>query len=341
MQIKQLSVGLLLATASAFSQAAVLYDVSFASPPNVNGQSIVIDGTPQTPSKVNMGVVEMQTGFAGQPGNWAVFHQLSCGYDQLEFKLPAGLSKGYLQFDLVSESLNNSQSVFSVHFDSSNYSARSISWHGGNNRISLFNYGTSSAFGAFASQQKYHVQVHVDAQSNLLEIEINGNQVHQGAFGSPDLSSIRMTLSPNTGGATNCDLPRVAVTNVLAYESPDDLQSPVPATLGVNFSLRAGYPNVVPASGGYIRHSRSLSNLSQVDKPITYWISTSLPDGSGFPLLTPRTLSVPAGGTLTELKNFSVPAWFPVGTYTARLVLVDPATGERVYGEIAFSKSAN
>lgn len=343
MQIKQLFTCLTLAMTSAISHAAVLYDVSFASPPNINGQSIVIDGTPHTPSRVNMGIVEMQTGYAGQPGNWAVFHAPTCRpYDQIEFKLPAGLSKAYLRFDVIPDGLNNSQSGFAVLLDSSDYSARSLNWHGGTNTMYLSNISGGGSFGAFVNLQKYQVQLHVDVPRNLLEVEINGNKVYSGVFGSTDLQDIRMSLSPVYGNATNCDQARAAVSNVLVYEDPSDIQTPPPAPLlGVSLSLRAGYPNLLPASGGYIRHTRSLSNLSPVDKLISYWITTSLPDGSGYPLLTPRTVTVAPGSNLTELKSFGVPAWFPAGGYVARLVAVDPTTGERVYGEIPFSKSAN
>lgn len=115
----------------------------------------------------------------------------------------------------------------------------------------------------------------------------------------------------------------------------------VPATLGVTFKLRAGYPSVVPAAGGGIRYSSALSNLSATGKPILYWISTQLSGGTGYRLLNPTTVTVTAAASLNEVKAFSVPAWFPAGNYKARLVAVDPATGEQVSAELAFSKSIN
>ncbi|WP_347505329.1 hypothetical protein [Pseudomonas anguilliseptica] len=71
MRTKPLLAILSLALFSQFSYSAVLYDARFASPPNIEGQSIVVDGTPHTPSRVTMGAVEMRSGFAGQPGSWA------------------------------------------------------------------------------------------------------------------------------------------------------------------------------------------------------------------------------------------------------------------------------
>lgn len=130
----------------------------------------------------------------------------------------------------------------------------------------------------------------------------------------------------------------IAITREVADPLPPVI---VPATLGVDFSLRAGYPNQVPAIGGAIRHSCTLSNLGVTGKPILYWITTRVPGGSDYPLLTPRSVTVAAGTSFSELKTFPVPAWFPAGSYSARLVMVDPATGERVTADIPFSKAAN
>lgn len=142
--------------------------------------------------------------------------------------------------------------------------------------------------------------------------------------------------------AVEAAYPQGSIVNIaITREVADPLPPVVPATLGVNFSLRAGYSSEVPAIGGAVRHSRMLSNLGATDKPVLYWITTQLPGGSGYPLLTPRSVTVAAGSSFSELKTFAVPAWFPAGSYSARLVMVDPATGERVTADIPFSKSAN
>jgi len=114
-----------------------------------------------------------------------------------------------------------------------------------------------------------------------------------------------------------------------------------PAILDVGFSLQSGFPGSVPVSGGPIYYSGALSNSSDVGKSIHYWITTRLPDGSGYPLSTPRSATVAAGSQLSELESFGVPAWFPAGSYTARLVAADSVTGELVSQEIAFSKADN
>lgn len=112
------------------------------------------------------------------------------------------------------------------------------------------------------------------------------------------------------------------------------------ATLSAAFSLKSPTANTVAATGGTIRHTRTITNLTAADKTVLYWITTTLQDGSGYPLLTPRSMTLTAGSSLNELKSFSVPAWFPAGAYTARLAAVDTTTGERVTSELLFNKLA-
>lgn len=342
MQTRQLFACAALCVASSLAHSALLYDVSFPSPPNVDGQPIVIDATPGTPSRQNMGSVQMVSNYGGLPGNWGVFNQPDCSasYDQIEFILPPGQQRIYLSYDLLTSSLNNSDSSFGVHLDSRDYSARSLNFHGGGNDIYLFNVGgKSSRFGYFTDQQLYQITIHGDVAQNLLTIAINGSQVHSGTLGSTTLTGIRMSMSPWTGAADQCAQTEAAITNVKVYEDPSDLLEHIPEPkLGLAFNLRNGTTDVLPASGGYIRHSRTLFNHSTADLSLTYWITTELGDGTTYPLLSPRSITVPAGSSFSELKNFLVPAWFSSGSYQARLVAVDAATGERVFSELHFTK---
>lgn len=344
MQTKQLLACAALCVASSLAYSAVLYDVSFPSPPHVDGQPIIIDGTPQTPSRQNMGSVQMVSYYAGQPGNWGVFNQPSCNasYDQIEFFLPAGQQKIYLSFDVLTTSLNNSDSAFSISLDSKDYGARSLNFHGGGNDIYLFNVANSGGrFGYFTDQQRYQITMHGDVAKNLLTISINGSQVHSGTLGSTTLTGIRMTMSPWTGRASQCSQSAAAVSNIKIYEDPADMQGPPPEpNLGLEFTVRSGTTDVLPATGGYIRHNRTLFNYSGNDLSLSYWITTELADGTRYPLLAPRTVQVAAGSSFTEPKNFLIPAWFPAGNYKARLVVADEASGERVFSDLTFDKLA-
>lgn len=328
-----------LALFSQFSYSAVLYDARFASPPNIEGQSIVVDGTPQTPSRVTMGAVEMRSGFAGQPGNWAVFNAPSCSYDQIQFNLPAGMSKAYVSWDMFPSMLNNSDSAFNVHLDSTGYGARSLSMHGGLNNIQLFNFGKSTTLANLTNLKKYRMLARVDAASDLLEILIDGTPVYSGTFGSPDLTSVRMTLSPWKGGATQCNDAATAVSNILIYEEPGDIEVLPPQNIGVTFNLASGYPTSVSANGGYLSYRRGIQNRGVVPLNLFTWITVDLPDGTGFPLQQAHSVNLQAGASVATVQSsFYISKWFPAGDYKARMVVVNQVTGEQFNHDIPFTK---
>ncbi|MFP6863079.1 RbmA family biofilm matrix protein [Pseudomonas sp.] len=339
MHTKSLLAPLSLVLLSQLSHAAVLYDARFASPPNIDGQSIVIDGTPHTPSRVTMGAVEMRSGFAGQPGNWAVFNAPGCSYDQIQFNLPTGLTKAYVSWDMFPSMLNNSESAFNVHLDSTGYGARSLSMHGGQNSIQLFNFGKSATLSSLSNQTKYRVLARVDAASDQLEISINGNPVYSGTFGSPDLTSVRMTLSPWKGGATQCNDSAAALSNVLIYEDPSDLETPPAQSIGVTFKLVPGYPTSVSANGGYLSYYRGIQNSGDVPLNLYTWITVDLPDGTGFPLRQSHSVSLQPGASMATVQNgLFIPKWFLAGDYKARMVVVNQVTGEQFNYDIPFTK---
>ena len=205
MKIKSLLVGLSLTSLASLANAALLYDVQFASPPNISGQKITIDPSIQTPSAIVFGEPVMHSNFAGQPGNWAVFNTPTCGvYEQIRFDLPGDTKKISLSYDIHTQYLNSSDNNFAVLIDSTGYSGRSINFHGGNNRMYLFNSG-SFFFDTFVDQRTYRMDIAADALDNSLTISVDGFQKYSGPLGSTDLKSIRMSLSPWTGAASICD----------------------------------------------------------------------------------------------------------------------------------------
>ncbi|WP_071871619.1 RbmA family biofilm matrix protein [Atopomonas hussainii] len=340
MPIKVLLTSFTLALVSQWAHAAVLYDVRFSSPPNVEGQSIVVDGTPNTPSKVNMGVIEMRSNVDGLPGNWAVFNAPNCSYDQMTFTLPAGLQKAYVSWEVSTNNLVNSDNHFSVHLDSTGYGARSVSMHGGGNRISLFNHSKYANFANLIDKKSYRFLARVDAASDLLEISIDGNSVHRGTFNNQDLTSVRMNLSPWTGAPkSDCSSTFAALTNVLIYEDPSDLTPPPPPYLQSSFSLLPDSPSVVPPQGGTLRYTRQIQNISPEPLSLSTWITVSLPDGTGYPLINPRLLNLAPGANYTVSRGgLRIPSWLPSGPYKARMAVVNTLNGERFYNEIMFDK---
>ncbi|SEC92564.1 hypothetical protein SAMN05421553_1687 [Pseudomonas anguilliseptica] len=246
----------------------------------------------------------------------------------------------YVSWDMFPSMLNNSESAFNVHLDSTGYGARSLSMHGGQNSIQLFNFGKSATLSSLSNQTKYRVLARVDAASDQLEISINGNPVYSGTFGSPDLTSVRMTLSPWKGGATQCNDSAAALSNVLIYEDPSDLETPPAQSIGVTFKLVPGYPTSVSANGGYLSYYRGIQNSGDVPLNLYTWITVDLPDGTGFPLRQSHSVSLQPGASMATVQNgLFIPKWFPAGDYKARMVVVNQVTGEQFNHDIPFSLS--
>ncbi|MES2820245.1 MAG: hypothetical protein V4812_14805 [Pseudomonadota bacterium] len=323
------------------AEAAVLFDVDFASPLNTSGQPITIDASNKTPTAIHFGSPVMQSNYAGLPGNWAIFNTPSCGpYEQIRFNLPANTKKAYLSYDIYSESLNNSDNNFSVHIDSTDYGARSLDFHGSLNQMYVFNFG-SSFLGSFVDLQKYHIDIVADAAANSLTVSVDGVQKHARAFGSTDIKSIRMNLSPWTGAASICNRTNVAISNIKIYENPEDLtQTPVVNPIAANLILSPGASSTVGPLGGSIAYRRSVQNLSATERSVRYWIYASMPDGSAYPLYSPFTTGIPAAGQTTTTSTLAIPAWFPAGSHNARIVAVDLNTGQIVTGNLPFKKTA-
>ncbi|MEN0107062.1 MAG: hypothetical protein AAGC84_11635 [Pseudomonas sp.] len=341
MQIKTLAGALALALASQLAHAQVFFDTRFASPPNIAGQPIVIDGTAATPSRVNMGSIDMNVGFAGQAGNWAIFNAPSCGYDQIEFMLPAGLTHATVEWDMLASKLTNSQSAFSVHLDSSDYGARSITMHGGSNNIGLSNKGGAYASLALEDQRKYHVSARIDVATDMLEIDINNTKYYKGSFGSSNLSGVRFNLSPWIGGATACNDATAALSNVRIYENPIDLETPppVPAKVGLVFTSTGAAVQNIPPTGGTLYFKRTITNLDVQQLSLLTWISTTLADGTGYTLGAQHTASVPPGGNVSLVySSLPIPRWLPAGQYKARLSVVNQVTNEITFRDISFNK---
>lgn len=339
MHIKTLASALALVLSSQFAHAAVFFDTRFASPPNIIGQPIVVDGTSATPSRVNMGSVEVAAGFAGQAGNWAIFNGPTCAYDQIEFILPAGLGHATVEWDMIPSQINGSQSSFSVLLDSTDYSARSVSMHSMGS-LRFFSKNNASASIALQDQRKYHVVARIDVPSDLLEIYVNDQAYYKGSFGSSNLSAVRFNLSPSIGGATNCTGATAALSNVKIYENSIDLQTPpVQPKLNVLFTPNGAAVPQIPALGGQLNFKRTVTNFDVQPLTMTTWIGTTLADGTGFTLGGQQNATLaPATNLSNAYTSVPIPRWLPAGPYKARLSVVNINTNEITTRDIQFIK---
>ncbi|QDQ25085.1 hypothetical protein FNU76_01240 [Chitinimonas arctica] len=345
MKIKHALIQTALVSVATLAQAQLLFDVKFSSPPNTHGQPIVVDGSARTPSRITMGAPDMLSNFAGLPGNWGVFNTPQCNlYDQIQFNLPAGIKSLYIDYDIYTQQLNNSENAFSLYLDSSDYGARSMTFHGKLNTISLFNKGGRySNFGSFSDLRKYAVSIYASTTADILKINIDGSTVHDGPLGSSDLNGIRMSLSPATGAATVCNKSNIAVSNIKVYETPADLETLPPVKeVDVELALQPGAPTTVPAGGGYVMHRRTIRNTHpSTARNIRYWAYTVMPNGLAYPLLPASSRTLAGGGQITESASFFIPAWFAGGNYVATLVGVDERSGALDSERLVFGKSMN
>lgn len=202
--------------------SAILFDVDFSEPLHTDGQPITIDSSINTPSSQTFGSTDMIVGYAGLAGNWAIFNQSGCTpYDQVGFDLPPGLTEVYFEADIYPQNLSPSDNTFSIFTDSTGYGARSTSFHGLGS-LQVFNWGSTN-LGSFSNDQLYHLKIHASATYDSFTVEFNGAELYTSTLGSTDITSFRLSMSPWTGGATNCTSPVAAVSNILIYEAPADL----------------------------------------------------------------------------------------------------------------------
>ncbi len=76
----------------------------------------------------------------------------------------------------------------------------------------------------------------------------------------------------------------------------------------------------VPASGGTVTYTVTLTNNTSQSQTITAEVNVTLPDGSQFgPIMGPRTVTLGSGLTVTRTFTEQVPAGAPTGTYRVRL----------------------
>jgi len=213
---------MLLNSSPAFSK--ILFDIDFSSPLHTDGQPITIDDSINTPSNQNFGSTEMIVEYDGLDGNWSIFNQNDCWpYDQISLELPDGLTEVYFEADVYTQNLVASENSFNIHTDSKGYGARSLDFHGAAG-LYVFNFGTTDLTN-FNDGQLYHLKIHADATYDIFTVEVNGSELYSSTLGSNDITSFRLTIGPWTGIGTECSRAIAAVSNILIYETAEDLLS--------------------------------------------------------------------------------------------------------------------
>ena len=100
-------------------------------------------------------------------------------------------------------------------------------------------------------------------------------------------------------------------------------------------------PVVVTADGGdrWV-FTETITNQSQTSQTLLYWEVLVMPDGSDYPRSTPKRLVLEAGGMFTDSKTqLQLPAYFPPGNYSYKVIAINDANGERYMSELPLVKS--
>lgn len=197
----------LFATASRVS-AALLYQLDFTSPEVGAYQPIF--GHPTVQSTV------------GPFTDALVFHAVT-SYEQIELRI-GGVGPSYtIEFDVLAHGLRNSQYSFGVVLDTPE--VRTVTLHGGLNSVHIFQPSpyTNADVLSFLDDQVYHFALSVDLESSAWSLAIDGRQVFTNPLDAAQLQSVRFSLLPSQGNATNAPATYVALDNVVVTSVPEPL----------------------------------------------------------------------------------------------------------------------
>jgi len=210
---------------SQVTTAEILYHLAPSSNSIPAEKTLIADDSIFTPSSINFGELTVNPNFNNLSGNWVIFNTPTCGVrDQIEFDLPLGQEEVYVSTNVNVEGQSGSSNAFSIHIDSTGYGARSFSFHG-RGFLSLFNFGSNN-LGSYSNNRTYKVDIYANASTDLLTINVDGEEIHSGTFGSSDITSIRLTQSPWTGAPSNCGNSTIAINDFKIFEKTEDLNDP-------------------------------------------------------------------------------------------------------------------
>jgi hypothetical protein len=198
-------------------QPQVLYDLDFNSPDHSLDQVVGVGVGPKRVSAVVFGTPTVRPASGALSSRPLEFDALST-HEQIRLTLPSPATRppGYLiEFDVAATALRNSSYDFSMVLDTP--AVRTLSLHGGLNSVSLFQPTpyTISEPASFADGVKHRFTVVVDLLSNpQWRVYMDSVQIYQNVLGTNAVESIRFSMSPWIGGATDAPNVKVALDNV-------------------------------------------------------------------------------------------------------------------------------
>jgi hypothetical protein len=174
-------------------------------PPEQGGYGTVF-GTPSVESSV------------GPLQNALVFNAVT-SYEQIRIDMPQN-SRGYeIHYDVYTHNLRDSKYAFTVLFDTPE--VRTMSFHGGLNRLSIYRPGFSGYGPAFNDDQVYHVGMWIDFLNNTWTVSLDGVAFQPIAFDAAYIESIRFSMAPAFGSALDAPDTYVALDNLVITSVPE------------------------------------------------------------------------------------------------------------------------
>jgi hypothetical protein len=100
-------------------------------------------------------------------------------------------------------------------------------------------------------------------------------------------------------------------------------------------------PIVIPATGGTFSYNIAIANTGTATATTTVWNMITLPTGSNYgPVFGPFTVTLAPGGNIARVRNQSIPAGAPAGTYNYRSYIGTYPTTVVDSASFTFTKSA-
>ncbi|HET6408943.1 MAG TPA: choice-of-anchor tandem repeat NxxGxxAF-containing protein, partial [Chthoniobacteraceae bacterium] len=210
------------------SWAEVLYDLTFEAPQHEVGQRPSIGNGPSKISGIVFGSPRIVNDQPLLDGNCLEFEGY-LGYEQIHLSTPGSNGTMTVDFDIVTKNVNPSLYGFTVFLDTPE--VRSLTFHGPLDFIHAFMPFGGGMLQSFSDGQKYHVSMVADTQANSWKISINGVPRYQSPLNASSVSSIRLSMSPMYGGASDEPSAKAYVDNFKVVTVPLEGGKPIVTNL--------------------------------------------------------------------------------------------------------------
>ena len=206
------------------SWAGVLYDLTFESPDHTLGQAPTVGAGPSKVSAITFGSPRVVNNQPLLNGNCLEFEGYT-SYEQVY--LNTGAASGIIQvdFDIVTANVIGSLYGFTVFLDTPE--VRSLTFHGPVQQIQAFIPFGGGMLQGFVDGRKYHVTIVADTVGNSWRVSVDGVQRYQSALSASTVSSVRLSMAPMYGMASDNPQSKAYVDNFKVVNNPSTGSGPL------------------------------------------------------------------------------------------------------------------